>query len=156
MYHLLFFHMVLQVVHSSANPAELTSAPAYSPAARKDGVSHDLGRLPPGDLYCRTEVWLVALPARLALAQQSEMKRRIAMTLTELAAIASVMGRPGQAAKITGAVEAALSEMGGLMEPIEAFEYNRQLAVARGQIPEQLWPAAQDEGRGNYHLTPDP
>jgi predicted ATPase/transcriptional regulator with XRE-family HTH domain len=84
----------------------------------------------------------------VALAQQSEMKRRIAMTLTGLAAIASVMGRPEQAAKITGAVEAALSEMGAPMEPIEALEYNRQLALARGQVPEQVWAAAQDEGRG--------
>jgi predicted ATPase/transcriptional regulator with XRE-family HTH domain len=84
----------------------------------------------------------------VALAQQSEMKRRIAMTLTGLAAIASVMGRPGQAAKITGAVEATLSEMGAPMEPIEALEYNRQLAAARSQVPEQVWAAAQDEGRG--------
>jgi tetratricopeptide (TPR) repeat protein len=81
------------------------------------------------------------------LAQESGMKRRVAMALTGLAAVTSVGGLVEQAARIMGAVEAALADMGAPIEPIEVLEYHRQLATARCKVAEQVWAAAYQEGR---------
>jgi len=61
--------------------------------------------------------------------------------------VAAAQGRPGRAARLFGAAEALLQDVGAPMSPSNVADYERSVAAARAELDQATFEAAWAEGR---------
>ena len=83
----------------------------------------------------------------LKLSGEMAMKHAIVFHLHAVAALASAQGQPVRSARLWGASEALMREIGTGLGPVESYHYGPYIASARAQLGEAAWQAAWDEGR---------
>jgi non-specific serine/threonine protein kinase len=83
----------------------------------------------------------------LRLHRDGGRKRGIAECLGGLAAVALAEGHPAQAAQLLGALEALREAIGLVLHRIDQTEYDRNLALVRGQLDAPTFAAAWQQGQ---------
>jgi non-specific serine/threonine protein kinase len=83
----------------------------------------------------------------LALFGQLENKRDIAECLEVLAIIVSTGGQPALAARLFGAAESSLEEIGSTIGPASSVRYQRHVAELRERLGHEAFTASWSEGR---------
>jgi predicted ATPase/TolA-binding protein len=82
----------------------------------------------------------------LALFVELGDRLRIATGLLRLSALYSVMSEPERAARLAGAAEGLFEQIRAPVQPFESAHYRPALAAAQGQLGEERFAAAKEEG----------
>jgi predicted ATPase/class 3 adenylate cyclase len=83
----------------------------------------------------------------LAIFRELGQKRNIALSLVGLAGIVGQEGQAEQAARMLGAAERLLNDIGAVLEPVDRAEYDRGVAGVRAQLDPAAFAAAWEAGR---------
>jgi predicted ATPase/DNA-binding CsgD family transcriptional regulator len=114
----------------------------------KHGVALAMVTLGAAQYYLGSHAEATALHQQsLALFSELENKREIAECLEVLAMLARAQDQPLQAARLFGAAEAALEEVGSSMGPSRNPRYGTYVALLREQLGHEAFTSAWAEGR---------
>jgi predicted ATPase/class 3 adenylate cyclase len=83
----------------------------------------------------------------LAIFRELGQKRNIALSLVGLAVVAGQEQQAEQAARMFGAAERLLNDIGAALEPADRAEYDRGVAAVRAQLDPATFAAAWEAGR---------
>jgi predicted ATPase/class 3 adenylate cyclase len=83
----------------------------------------------------------------LALFQGLGQKRNIALCLASMARVAIMERQPAQAARLLGAVEGLLTDIGAILPPADRADYDRDAVAVRAQLDPATFASAWEAGR---------
>ena len=87
------------------------------------------------------------LEGSMAMGRELGHKLRVAVSLESFARLAAATGEPGRAARLWGAGEGLRVRIGAPLPPSRRAEYEQSVASARGQLEEDEFTAAWNDGR---------
>lgn len=79
--------------------------------------------------------------------QEAGDRRSFTQSLVGMAAVATSTGQPERAARLLGAVEAILDDIGSQLYPYERRDYERTMAAAQSLLSDADWQRARQNGR---------
>jgi non-specific serine/threonine protein kinase len=124
------------------------SVEVFKALGDKQGVALSLVTLGAAEYHLGSQVEATALHQQsFALFSELENRRGIADCLEVLAMLARAQDQPVQAARLFGAAEAALEEIGSSMRPAQNPRYGAYVAEIRDNLGDDRFQAAWAEGR---------